>query len=60
MKIVENTNTEDGVTLRGEDVIALLHTLDNFVFSNFIVLGLVRSSRPRPHQEQNLAPYLIT
>jgi len=41
-------------TLETMHVITLLHTLDNFVFLNLIVLVLVRSSRPRPHQKQNL------
>ena len=40
--------------LGGEDVISLSYALEYFVIFHIIVLVSVRSSRPRPHQDNTL------
>ena len=53
--VEETRNTEDGVlSLGGEDVISLSYALEYFVILHIIVLVSVRSSRPRPLQDNTL------
>ena len=51
---LKDKNTEDDVKFRGKWCNVLLYTPKQFVILNIIVLGflLVRSSKPRPHQNK--------